>query len=359
MRASKGPHSSRCLDPRGWALLFAGARFGRVAPHAPSVLELDIALPETAPPDAAASLDVLDADPPHATFVRGAGRAFTRCVPPSGVSCRLSAPARRLLPDRKLTSRPLLSSVPERFHPETRIVPRSPRTEELSRSVARRRRNDSRRLPSYRNPCLPMQTRVHFSHPGPTPCGAGQNHASCLPCDGLAIRTRTVLARTMRSNRLLLPTASFTSTRASGVPSISSKLAPRSLSMACFPGEGDRGIGRFTTHPSASAGDPGSRVAFSAIRSRTSRASDTPVASPEHAITFVSASPRRCQGYIRGCSVKRSPHRWPEVPSVASLAASYAGGSRSRERSRDCFRVDPAPMSLCSRPSRSRVTTGN
>jgi len=26
--ASGGPRSSRCLDPRGWTLLFAGVRFG-------------------------------------------------------------------------------------------------------------------------------------------------------------------------------------------------------------------------------------------------------------------------------------------------------------------------------------------
>jgi len=84
----------------------------------------------------------------------------------------------------------------------------------------------------------------------------------------------------MRPDRLLLLTASTTSTRASRVPSVSSKLALRSLPMACGPEKGDWGTGRFTTHLSASAGKPGSRVALSAMRPRTYRASDTSVASP-------------------------------------------------------------------------------
>jgi len=96
----------------------------------------------------------------------------------------------------------------------------------------------------------------------------------------------------MRPNRLLLPTASTTSTRASRVPSISSRLAPRSLSVACFPGKGDRGFGRFTTRRSASAGDPGSRMALSAVRPRTNRASGTPVALPEERDHFRDAYPK-------------------------------------------------------------------
>jgi len=90
----------------------------------------------------------------------------------------------------------------------------------------------------------------------------------------------------MRSNRLLLPTPSTTSTRASRVPSVSSELALRSLPVACVPGKGDWGTGRFTTHPSASAGSSGSRMALSAMRPRTYRASDTPVASPRSPVRF-------------------------------------------------------------------------
>jgi len=122
---------------------------------------------------------------------RSAGRAFTRCVPTSDVSCRLPAPAHRLLPDRQLPPRALLSSGPESVLPrdQNRSTVASPRG--AISSVARRWRNDSRRLPSYRDPCLPPQTRAHSSHPGPTPFGAGQNHGSCLPCDVLALHPRT------------------------------------------------------------------------------------------------------------------------------------------------------------------------
>jgi hypothetical protein len=59
-----------------------------------------------------------------------------------------------------------------------------------------------------------------------------------------------------------------------------------------LPWKGRPGDRAFHDAPSASAGDPGSRLAFSAMHSRTNRASDTPVASSEHAITLVSAWPK-------------------------------------------------------------------
>jgi hypothetical protein len=121
---------------------------------------------------------------------RGAGRAFTRCVPTSDVPCRPSAPAHRLLrpqaPAPRVTLERARSILPRDQNRST--VPSQMRSHLL---VARRWRNDSRRLPSYRNFCLPPQTHAHFSHAGPTPRDAGQNHASCLPCDVPARLLRT------------------------------------------------------------------------------------------------------------------------------------------------------------------------
>jgi len=96
------------------------------------------------------------------SFHVGAGRAFTRCIPTSGASCRHPAPARRFLlrppaeapcatlertrsPSPRGQSRPTVSSLGGAIS-----------------SVARRWRNDSRRLPSYRILCLPPQIRTAF-----------------------------------------------------------------------------------------------------------------------------------------------------------------------------------------------------
>jgi len=84
----------------------------------------------------------------------------------------------------------------------------------------------------------------------------------------------------MRTDRFLLPTASTTSTRAPSVPGISSKLALRPSPLGLHPSRGDRRTWRFTTpDPLQRAARVGARRASSAY-SRTSRASDTPVASP-------------------------------------------------------------------------------
>jgi len=119
------------------------------------------------------------------------GRAFTRCVPTSDVPCRPWAPAHRLLraqaPAPCVTLERPRSVLPRDQNRST--VPSPVRSHLL---VARRWRNDSRRLPSYRSTCLPPQTRAHFSHTGPMPHGAGQDQTSCLPCEVLAWRLRTV-----------------------------------------------------------------------------------------------------------------------------------------------------------------------
>jgi len=84
----------------------------------------------------------------------------------------------------------------------------------------------------------------------------------------------------MRTDRLLLPTASITSTRASLVPGISSKLSLRPWAVP-FAGRPMRpGDLAFHDARSALAGRPGWHAEFSSAHSRTSRASGTPVASP-------------------------------------------------------------------------------
>jgi len=109
-------------------------------------------------------------------------------------------------------------------------------------------------------------------------------------CDGLARPFPTCLAAvrgstsSMRSNQLLLPTASTTSTRASFVPSIFPRLAPRSLPRFA---PREKRLGDPALHGakgSASAGCSGSRVAFSSTHSRSCRASDIPVASPKRGL---------------------------------------------------------------------------
>jgi len=64
--------------------------------------------------------------------------------------------------DRQLQPRTLLSSVRGLFHRETRIVPPSPRFRGAISSVARRWRNDSRRLLSCRILCLLPQIHTAF-----------------------------------------------------------------------------------------------------------------------------------------------------------------------------------------------------
>jgi len=180
-----GPRSSRCLDPRGWTLLFAGVRFGRSVPRAPSVLgPKRIPARNRACSSARRRLAtswMLTLRAP--SFHVGAGRAFTRPVPTSDAFCRRPAPAcRLLLPDRQLLPRVLLSSARGQFHRTTRIVPPSPRLEEpspLSREDGGTTQGVFCRLES--SACLRRSTRP-FSHAHPTPLGAGQSHSSCLPC---------------------------------------------------------------------------------------------------------------------------------------------------------------------------------
>jgi len=98
------------------------------------------------------------------SFHVGAGRAFTRCVPTSGAPCRHPAPARRLL------LRPPASASCAALERAGSVSPNDqnrstvPSLGGAISSVARRWRNDSRRLPSYRVLCLPSQIHAAF-HP--------------------------------------------------------------------------------------------------------------------------------------------------------------------------------------------------
>jgi len=97
-----------------------------------------------------------------------------------------------------------------------------------------------------------------------------------LPCDAPLSSTP------MRTDRLMLPTASTTSTRASSVPGISSKLSLRPWTMGLHPSPGDRGTWRFTTpDPLRRAVRVRAQRVYSA-HSRPSRTSDTSVASSIH-----------------------------------------------------------------------------
>jgi len=144
-------------------LLFAGVRFGRSTPRAPSILEPGRILARSRALVARRRLStswMLTLRAP--SFHVGAGRAFARCVPTSDASCRLPAPAGRLL------LRPPATAPRAAFERVRSAEPKdqnrstvSPRRGAIS-SVARRWRNDSRRLPSCRVPCLPSQIRANF-----------------------------------------------------------------------------------------------------------------------------------------------------------------------------------------------------
>jgi len=96
------------------------------------------------------------------SFHVGAGRAFTRCVPTSDASCRHPAPARRFL------LRPPASASCAALEHTRSVSPRDqnrstvPSLRGAISSVARRWRNDSRRLPSCRILCLPPQIHTAF-----------------------------------------------------------------------------------------------------------------------------------------------------------------------------------------------------
>jgi len=223
--------------------------------------------------------------------------------------------------DRQLRPRALLSSARGPFHRMTRIVPPSPRFRGAISSVARRWRNDSRRLPSCRILCLPPQIHTAFqprtpdasrrrteslvvpsllrssatpAHrfarvPGVAPAplrrapGALRHLASTAPrrssglgmsrlpsvsadraaCDGLTRPPAACLATVRGARaRCIRPTSashslSTTSTRAAFVPSTSSKLALRPFVLGLHPGR--RRLGDLTVQDvrSASAGDLG------------------------------------------------------------------------------------------------------
>jgi len=149
-----------------------------------------------------------------------------------------------------------------------------------STGVIQRRRGACKRLRIRR---LRLSRPIRFRDGSPSPASAvfdgllqARSPFYGLSCD--APRSSTP----MRTDRLLLPTASTTSTRASSVPGISSKLSLRPWTMGLHPSPGDRGTWRFTTpDPLRRAARVHAQRIYSA-HSRPSRASDTSVASPIH-----------------------------------------------------------------------------
>jgi len=126
----------------------------------------------------AASLDVLDADPPRALFscrrwesLRALRPHLWRLLSPSGTGDRL-------LPRPPATApRAALVRVGS-ASPKDQNRPAVPSRRGAISSRARRWRNDSRRLPSCRTPCLPPQDHAAF-HPR-VPGASRRRTESCV-----------------------------------------------------------------------------------------------------------------------------------------------------------------------------------
>jgi len=320
--ASAGPRSSRCLDPGGWTLLFAGVRFGRSVPRAPSVLAPKrisarsraccllggvLRRPGCWPSARPLFMSALvepsrDAFQPLTSHVATRHRRVGSCFrPPASASCAALERTGSVSPrDQNRSTVPSFGGA-------------------IS-SVARRWRNDSRRLPSSRNLCLPPQIHTAFQpctpdasrrrtesfvmpsllrssltpahrfarvpglSPGPlrrkpralrhaTPpplaahpvwrwapalrvSGSSSLRRADSPSCGLPCDS-TRSTSPMHSTDFCFPLLSTTSTRAAFVPSISSKLAPRPFALGLHPGW--RRLGDLTVQDvrSASAGGVG------------------------------------------------------------------------------------------------------
>jgi len=189
--ASSGPRSSRCLNPRGWTLLFAGVRFGRSAPRASSVPR-----PRRVSTGNRALGSRLRGDvsrrpgcgPCARRLWGGAGRAFTRCVPSSDASLSshgtgASAPS----PTASSGPRVPLWDTWSPFHRRDQNRSTVPSLEEPS---PRSREDGGTTRGAFRRigvtACLRRSTR-RFIRAHPTPLGAGQSRDPCLPCDVLAM----------------------------------------------------------------------------------------------------------------------------------------------------------------------------
>jgi len=118
-------------------------------------------------------------------------------------------------------------------------------------------------------------------------------------------------------DRLLLPTFSTSSTRASRATGISSRLASRPWSSDLHPGPGDRWIWRFTTPNPLRWALRGWRygVLFRALPSN--RTSDTPVASGALHVALATHILPVCQGRFARLSVKMRRTPRPGEPSIA------------------------------------------
>jgi len=115
----------------------------------------------------AASLDVLDADPPRALFSCRRWESLRELRPNLWRLLSSSGTGDRLLPRSPATApRAALARV-RSASPKDQNRPAVPSRRGAISSRARRWRNDSRRLPSCRTPCLPPQHRAAFHPRGP------------------------------------------------------------------------------------------------------------------------------------------------------------------------------------------------
>jgi hypothetical protein len=131
----------------------------------------------------------------------------------------------------------------------------------------------------------------------------------------------------MRFDQRLLPTASTPSTRASRVPSIFSRLAPRSPYDACAP---ERETGRPCASRREGQLGRAARVRVWRCRPYTPEPavpSDAPVAHRPGSVAFATKRSPTCRDHSCECPVKGNPPLWSETSSIESSPASTAGGT--------------------------------
>jgi len=276
------------------------------------------------------------------SFHVGAGRAFTSCLPTSGVPRRRPAPVRRFLADHKLwpPARSRAPAVqfterPESFHRPLAFEEPSPRSEKMEERLgapsvvsnslpasadprgisaaqpsASRRRTGRAATPSLlRSGVTPAHRLLgRCCYPAPSAVRAralrreprppivtrpSSRRALCRPSQRIG-RVRWAHSSSygppcggarstgaMRSTDFCFPRTSTTSTRATLVPSISPRPAPRPLATGLRPGAKETGGHGVSRRRIRFGGGPWVRRApLSGASSLGLRASDTLVASP-------------------------------------------------------------------------------